>query len=772
MHNPLHAIREVGRWTVIASAVLAVGLAAGSGCAPRHPQPSIGWAGLVQELTNTMSLARLDAPDTRLISSYDRTGGNEDYNNCLRKGPKGWVVLADLKGPGYVSRFWFTGGDPTHRVRMYFDGERSPRIDTTVGTLCGKMAPFLPPLAEYRNYCFYSFIPLPYERSLRIEMQEGGFKADGWPRLFYQIAYRALPEAHPAATFPASPTAADLSIAEAVRQVWAHAPSLPEGLPPPVEKHVELLPGSTSNIVEVTGPAVIRSVSIEPDFAALPTVAERERVLRDVLVRIHWDGAPAASVLVPLGDLCGSMWRRTRYESMFFGLSNSTLACRFPMPFRSSASITLENQGAVPVRAAVTVASEPLAAWDPRLGYFHAGWYRTSSADIGSPHPILRVQGRGKYVGCILGVVCTERSYWLLEGDETIRKDAESVPAWCGTGMEDYFNGGWYYQNVLAGATHGVPIKAPFRTVQYRVHLMDPSLFTQSLDMVFERGPEQRNQGWMESVAFYYLDKPAAAFARVGTARDRVAPGDPLEQATIMTDVWNYERLDDDGGASEYIDGFMAKYPSFPFAELLRLRQAAYAEKAHGFAAVQPVYDQIAMASTNPAVRQYVEILRWTHASPSNALLGVYCNTRTEVYIDGQSVGTAGNPERMATWLLQLAPGRHVIAMAARFRPYPDWVQLCLRTPNGDIATDPSWKHAMNPAGNWKDAAYDDSAWAPVGGTGVKGPPEEPFVWVYPDPFVDMQSKAVGLRPSLEWPADKNGIVVYRKVFELPVAGH
>ena len=89
-----------------------------------------------------------------------------------------------------------------------------------------------------------------------------------------------------------------------------------------------------------------------------------------------------------------------------------------------------------------------------------------------------------------------------------------------------------------------------------------------------------------------------------------------------------------------------------------------------------------------------------------------------------------------------------------------------LRTHAGDVFTTPEWKHAINPPPGWQAPDYDDRSWKPVN-IGVKGPPEEPYIWVMPDPFVDMQSKAVGLRPEMEWP-DHQGTVVYRKVFELP----
>ena len=70
----------------------------------------------------------------------------------------------------------------------------------------------------------------------------------------------------------------------------------------------------------------------------------------------------------------------------------------------------------------------------------------------------------------------------------------------------------------------------------------------------------------------------------------------------------------------------------------------------------------------------------------------------------------------------------------------------------------------MNPTGAWTQPGYNDADWAAAGG--CKGPPEEPYIWVEPNAFVDMQSKAIGIRPSIEWP-DQSKLIVYRREFEI-----
>ena len=144
-----------------------------------------------------------------------------------------------------------------------------------------------------------------------------------------------------------------------------------------------------------------------------------------------------------------------------------------------------------------------------------------------------------------------------------------------------------------------------------------------------------------------------------------------------------------------------------------------------------------------------------------------YANMPAKLFLDGREVLQASHPERPTAAAFELAPGPHVLAIQTPPQRYPDWVQLALRGKDWFAGTDATWKFAFNPAGDWAAADYDDSAWPPLAGPGVKGPPEEPFIWVEPDPFLGMQSLALGLRPFVDWPA-QGGTVVYRKTIVVP----
>lgn len=739
-----------------------------AGCLPGHKSTDrVTFPQLVNRLMDLQSLARLDLPGTTLLSSYDPAGSNDDYNHPLRQGPAGWWVLADLKGPGYVSRFWFTGGAADHAIRLYFDNEKTPRLATTIGQFCGKQAPFIPPLAANENYCWYNYVPLPYARRLVVMVQAGGDKPGGWPRLFHQINYTTLPKGTCVESFPGKLDAEAEQALSKVRKAWDHPGAVCQAGGGTTNLVVlNLGAGQRQALPVIMGPAMIREMRVTPQALAPALDCSWNNLLRDVILRISWDDASASSVEAPLGDFFGSVWRRAAYQSMYFGLNANTLISRLPMPFAKAARMEFENQGANALSLSLAVISTPLAQ-DGRYGYLHAAWRRSAPQDVGKPHEILTATGLGRYAGCILSATTLDKSYWMLEGDELMWRDDEKNPFWRGTGLEDYFNGGWYYQNVLARPLHGLTFKTFFRTVQYRLHLPDPVMFAKSFRMVFERGPDNASHGWMESLAYYYLDRPCAAPTTLSKPADRSPPEDQFSHITVMPELFNYERFGDYAGAQQFIDFFLGKYPGFPFADMLRLRQVAYTETMQGFAAAQPLYANIITTVTNAAVQQQARLLAWFHEKPTHSLLGVYCSAATRIYLDGRLLGEAGGPDRMQIIGLELHPGRHVLALQSQYHPYPFWVQAYLRRSAGAVFTSPSWKYKVNPTGAWTQPDYDDRDWIVAGGTGVKGPPEEPYLWVEPNALVDMQSRAIGCGAAADWP-DKSKPMVYRHVFDVP----
>lgn len=733
-----------------------------TGCGSNKPEPApVSYAELLQDYLNPDRIARLDLPPAKIATSYDRTGGNDDFGTFLRDGPTGWKVLVDLKGPGYVSRYWCTGGSKNadKKIRFYFDGEKKPSIETTIGEWFGGTEPFTSPIAANEPYCWFSLLPIPYQKQLVI-MAEAPV---GDEKMYYHINYHPLPAEEAVDTFSLPLSKKETELLNQIKQAWNH----PERIQPDAlqqkESSVTLPAKEQKTALKIEGPAVIHKLTLTAEFESSISAAKREKILRETILHMYWDDQPAPSVNVPLASFFGSLRYRQRFQSFYFGMSNETFISRFPMPYQTQCRIELNNMSDTPLKISATV---ELTAPDGKnqdhaYGYFHSGWQKTTPQQTGSSHPIVTAQGKGVYAGCVLGVMSLDRSWWILEGDERIWIDGEASPGWHGTGLEDYFNGGWYYGNALIGPFHGLPFKAPFRTVQYRIHFTDPVPFTSSFQMDFERGPDHASRADMESVSFYYLSEPAAAFSSCNNPSDSQLTQDPVAGATLMTEINNLERLGDMAGAYDLIDRYLQTAPdNFPFKSILKERQNQYVNQFQ--LSRNPVE-----TSPDAATQEQLKMLNAFHNNPSAAILCAYANAASRIYLDGRLVAQVQDPQRAHFKLIDLPPGEHVLAIQSTRQQYPDWVQVAIQTHSGIITTDADIRFQFNPRGNWTAKDYDDSSWSKQNNLWVKGPPEAPYLWLEPHIFPLLHSTAWGIRPSDDWP-NNSTIVGYRKQFTLP----
>jgi len=740
-------------------------LALGSCSRSQKEETRLPWIELVEELIDLERAARLDVPGAKMISSYDRTGGNDDFNNPIRNGEDGWWVLADLDGPGYVSRLWTTGGWDL-RFRWHVDGSKKPDVDKPVKPLFNDGGLFVPPLSNHEQGCLYSYLPLPYGEKFLLESQRGGTQPRGMPKLYYQLSQCDLPPAHPGyQPMPSALAGGDASRFEHVRSTWENG-TFDETLPAAGEttgSEATVRPGESASLVNISGPAMIRRLVVRPRWEAIPHPAAT-RLLRDIVLTISWDGRQPPSVEVPIGDFFGSFWRRRGFNSMFLGMTNDTFFSRFPMPFAKSAAIGVRNDGVESFPMTIECEYTTLPAWDESLGYFHAAWNRTDAGAVGKPHPIARVSGQGKFMGCILGVVNEDPSWWILEGDEIIRKTEESEAGWQGTGLEDYFNGGWYYRNVMARPLSGLLHRSPFRTIQYRFHLPDPILFDEGIDISFERGGKHDSSGWMESVGYYYLASPGES----GSGFDvpsRYAPSDEHDTATFMLQVLDHERLGDFDGARARLEEFLALHPDDPAKDILALRLVAYEERSDGYDAVREKYEAIAGGADGTAAAQ-AKMLMSIHEAPGKGLLSAYCNASSRLSLNGKPIMKVDHPEVMGVLPIEISAGTHSLVVEAKWSRQTPWVYAHLASPLGDVfsSADGTWKWTKNPAGDFHDPNYDDSSWKPILRSS-KGPPEDPYFKVQPNAFVGFQSKGEAM--PLRTGGDNQTPIVFRRVFTL-----
>ncbi len=170
--------------------------------------------------------------------------------------------------------------------------------------------------------------------------------------------------------------------------------------------------------------------------------------LRNTILRMYWDGQEHPSVEVPLGDFFGvAHGRQADLGSALLAMQDGKgFNCWIPMPFRTHARITVENDSGSDIamffyQVDFTVGD----SLDDSAGAFHAQFRRNNPCPLHEDYVILDgVEGRGAYLGTVLGVRALYRDCWWGEGEVKFFLDSDDThPTICGTGAEDYMGSAW-----------------------------------------------------------------------------------------------------------------------------------------------------------------------------------------------------------------------------------------------------------------------------------------------------------------------------------------
>ncbi|HOO56156.1 MAG TPA: DUF2961 domain-containing protein [bacterium] len=259
-------------------------------------------------------------------------------------------------------------------------------------------------------------------------------------------------------------------------------------------------------------------------------------ILRRCVIRMYWDGEQEPSVEAPLGDFFGVGFSQYRhFTALPLGMSSGGYYCYIPMPFSKNARIEVENQSKKKINAFyynITFHRFDKLENDKKTGRFHARW-RHEKTLPGSNYTILEARGAGHYIGCNMNMQGYKPlSFWFLEGDEMIYVDGEAhPPAIHGTGTEDYFNSGWYFnKGTFSGPYHGLTIKELLRAriSAYRFHIPDPIPFKKSIRVTIEHGGINDTPGSdYSSTAYWYQAEPHVSMGTFPPSEDRL-PDDGL----------------------------------------------------------------------------------------------------------------------------------------------------------------------------------------------------------------------------------------------------
>jgi hypothetical protein len=186
------------------------------------------------------------------FSSHDPRGGKRDRGNFLAVAD-GEQTLAELAGPGCVTRIWSAGHDPMGRIRVYFDAESTPRIDLPLAEFFGgRKAPFLSPLCDGSSALgggAVCYLPLPFAQRIRIATT-GNAHA-------YNVAIAQYPPGTPVSTWTGK------EASEAVRAAWeGSGPEPAPGELRAVSTTLDLAAGAWTEVARLAGGGVIRGLRV------------------------------------------------------------------------------------------------------------------------------------------------------------------------------------------------------------------------------------------------------------------------------------------------------------------------------------------------------------------------------------------------------------------------------------------------------------------------------------------------------------------------------
>jgi hypothetical protein len=289
-----------------------------------------------------------------------------------------------------------------------------------------------------------------------------------------------------------------------------------------VSPSVKVAAGQTFTLADIVGPGAIQHIWMTPTGN-----------WRFSILRFYWDGETSPSVEVPVGDFFASgAGRYAQISSLAVAVNpGSAFNCYWPMPFRRSARVTLENLDREPMTLYYQL-TYALGDVPDDAAYFHAQFRRSNPLPYKQDHVLLDgVRGRGHYVGThiLWGVNSTG---WWGEGEIKFFLDGDGeFPTIAGTGTEDYFGGSYNFENrqtrqyqEFTTPYSGLPLvvrpDGVYQSQQqfslYRWHVTDPIRFERDLKVTIQAlgwragGRYRPLQDDISSVAYWYQAEPHA----------------------------------------------------------------------------------------------------------------------------------------------------------------------------------------------------------------------------------------------------------------------
>lgn len=388
--------------------------------------------------------------------SIDKTGGNADWDWHLYQDENKEWVLFEQYGAGCIYNFvqhrYIDSPEPT--FRFYFDGETIPRLEIKPSQF-GEKYPFIEPLAgkfigpdakdthgeSMVIRVVRSFVPMPFTSYCKVTsdiMLEGNtIPHGGWGH----IVYHTYSHDKPVQSFCATDNRY-----RSLAQLWKQSGRNPLQV---TEKARAL---SDSFILKGNS---IKSV-FQDHMAGLVTAIKvqtknyAQEHLQNLWICAKWDGHEQNDLEVPWGCLFSNELGYHQVTYLYAGMdADGGYYCYFPMPYRHSAEISIENRGDSDVEIDYfCVESTPehneIYA-DDKFGYFMNTPYYPKKHTKGADSIISSISGTSGHVisSVVTGYPFCDGGRADCEGDARIHFDGIRTPQIESDGSESYSCYGW-----------------------------------------------------------------------------------------------------------------------------------------------------------------------------------------------------------------------------------------------------------------------------------------------------------------------------------------
>jgi hypothetical protein len=299
-----------------------------------------------------------------------------------------------------------------------------------------------------------------------------------------------------------------------------------------VNPFVVIEPQKSFTLAEISGPGAIQHIWMTPTGN-----------WRFSILRMYWDGEASPSVEVPVGDFFAMGWGKYAPITSLAICVNpgSAFNSYWPMPFRRSAKITMENLDARPMRLyyQVDFTRTQLPA---DTAYFHAQFRRVNPLPYKDVYTIIdKVKGKGQYVGTYMAWGVKSNGWWG-EGEIKFYMDGDKeFPTINGTGTEDYFCGSYNFENQekkqyepfttpYSGLIQVLKPDGLYQSQQrfglYRWHIPDPVRFDSDLRITIHALGWRNDRRYLpltddiSSVAYWYQTEPHSPFPTLPSRDD------------------------------------------------------------------------------------------------------------------------------------------------------------------------------------------------------------------------------------------------------------